>query len=98
MNLEKKYYVAAGCLLKSVVATWASQNGMKLIGEDVSLPTCPRAYELDVSCNDDLRVGMRLLGSGRPDFRNGDKVIGHVTYDDAPNVQRVVIYPEIRDR
>ena len=98
LNTEKKYYVSAGSYLKSVIESWASENTMKLIGEEIALPTRERVYELDVRYNDDLSIAMKLLGSGRPNFLNGKRVIGGVTYDNALSESRVVIWPVIRDR
>lgn len=98
LDLRKKYYVSAGSNLRSIIESWANKNTMKLIGEDVSLPTCSRAYELDVQHNEDLKVAMRLLGSGRPNFMNGKRTIGKVMYDKVCSVQCVIVYPEIEDR
>lgn len=98
LDLGKRYFVSAGCYPRSVIEAWANENTMKLIGEDVDLPTCRRVYELDVQYNEDLVVQMRLLGSGRPNFLNGTKVIGNVCYDNAMGETRMVIYPAIRDR
>lgn len=98
LSTDKKYYVRAGSYPKSVIESWANENTMKLIGEDIALPTCGRVYELDVRYNEDLAVAMKLLGSGRPNFLNGKRVIGGVTYDNAPGEARVVVWPRIRDR
>ena len=46
LDLEKKYYVSAGAHLKSAIESWANENEMKLIGEEIALPTCGRVYEL----------------------------------------------------
>lgn len=98
LDMSKRYYVCATAHLKSVIEAWASENNMELIGQDVALPSCPKAYELDVSCNEDLHVALKLLGSGRPDFLNGERRIGRACYDSGAQVPRVVIYPEVRDR
>ncbi len=66
LDLKKKYYVSAGSNLKSTLMGWANENTMKLIGEDVSLPNCARAYQLDVQYNENLSIAVKLLGSGRP--------------------------------
>lgn len=98
LDMSKRYYVCATAHLKSVIEAWASENDMELIGQDVALPSCPKAYELDVSCNEDLHVALKLLGSGHPDFVNGKRRIGRVRYDCGAQVPRIVIYPEVRDR
>lgn len=98
LDLGKKYYVSAGCHPKSVIEGWANENTMKLIGENLALPSCGRVYELDVRYNNDLKVAMRLLGSGRPNFLNDKKVIGNVVYDHAMSGVQVIVYPAIRDR
>ncbi len=98
LNQNRRFFVAAGENLKSVLEAWANENTMKLKGEDVALETCKRAYELDVQCNEDLAVRMRLLGVGYQDFMNGKKAIGRVKYDFVEGMQCTVVYPEIRDR
>ena len=95
LDLEKRYFVAAGENLRNVLESWATENTMKLKGEDVSLSMCRRAYELDVQDNDDLKVA---LGVGNLSFLNGKRVIGRVKYDELDEVKCVVVYPEIRDR
>lgn len=95
---DEKYYVRVGSYLKSVIESWANENTMELVGEEIVLPTCGRVYELDVRYNEDLVVAMKLLGSGRPNFLNGKRVIGGVTYDNALGEARVVVWPIIRDR
>lgn len=98
LDQKKRFFVAAGENLKSVIEAWANENTMKLKGEDVALETCKRAYKLDTQYNEDLRVHMRLLGVGYQSFMNGKKAIGQVKYDIFEGVQCTVIYPEIRDR
>ena len=98
LDLREKYYVSAGAHLKSVIENWANENTMKLVGEDVALPTCGRVYELDVQHNADLVVKMKLLGSGRMYFMNGERTIGTVKYDRGMDNVKTVIYPMIRDR
>ncbi len=98
LNQNRRFFVAAGENLKSVLEAWASENTMKLKGEDVALETCKRAYELDVQHNEDLVVRMRLLGVGYQSFMNGGKSIGRVQYDFFEDVQCTVVYPEIKDR
>lgn len=97
LDLTKKYYVSAGTRPKCTIESWANWNEMKLIGEDLALSDCSRVYELDVQYNDDLKIALTLLGSGRPRLVNGKRTIGRVVFSrDSPG--RVVIYPEIADR
>lgn len=98
LNQNRRFFVAAGENLKSVLEAWANENTMKLKGEDVRLETCKRAYELDVQFNEDLAVRMRLLGVGYQSFMNGEKSIGRVQYDFFEDVRCTVVYPEIKDR
>jgi len=90
--------LCAGTHSESVIAAWASENDMKVMGKELSLPTCDRVYELDVQYNSDLSVALKLLGSGHPGFLNGEREIGRVNYDRVAQVTRVVFYPKIRDR
>ena len=98
LDLKKKYYVSAGSNLKSTLMGWANENTMKLIGEDVSLPNCARAYQLDVQYNENLSIAVKLLGSGRPNFLNGKRRIGGIRHERVLSEDIVIIYPEIRDR
>lgn len=98
LDSTKKYFVFAGTLLRSTLESWANENTMKLIGEEISLPRHGRVFELDVQYNEDLRVPLKLLGSGHPDFRNGRRVIGRACHDTICGQEIVVVYPEIRDR
>ena len=98
LDSKKKYYVSVGGYPKSVIESWANENAMELIGEEMGLPTCGRVYELDVQHNGDLTVSVKLMGSGRSNFLNGKRMIGGVTYDNTMGETRVVIWPAIRDR
>lgn len=98
LDLRKKYYVSAGVHLRSVIESWANENTMKLVGEEISLPTCGRAYELDVQHNANLVVTMKLWGTKRMNFINGERTIGTVKYDWGMDGAKTVIYPMIRDR
>ena len=102
LDSEKRYFVAAGGNLRNVLESWANENTMKLAEKGRILPEYGVVYELDVQCNEDLRVAKCFLGVGYPRFYNGKCVIGKVRTIESKvtigNAECVVVYPEIRDR
>lgn len=98
LNLEKRYFVAAGEYQESVLASWANENTIKLKGGEMALDVCKRVYELDVQYNDDLKMGVGRFGVGYSTFANGERVIGRVRQDAVNGLLCVLIDPEIRDR
>ena len=98
LDVTKEYYVSVGNYPKNVIESWANENGMMLTGDEVKLPTCGKAYGIDVRHNADLRKAMKIQGSGWPNFLNGKRVIGGASSDNARGKECVVVWPAIRDR
>ena len=98
LNLEKRYFVQADGHLKSVLESWAHENGMELIGEEMSLDLCKQVYELNVQQNDDLWMDTRRFGVGYSSLVNGERTIGDVKQDALDGRLCVLIKPEVRDR
>lgn len=98
LNLEKRYFVAAGEYRQSVLASWANENTIKLKSEEMALDVCKRAYELDMQYNDDLRMDVGRFGVGYSSLLNGERTIGRVKQDAVKGLLCVLIEPEIRDR
>lgn len=92
LNPSKRYFVGIFGHGEIAIGRWANQNGMKL-GETVMLPTCGLAYKLDVAHNDKLDA---IMDRTCAEFRNGEDVIGEISYDLCGMEICVVVHPEIK--
>lgn len=98
LDSNKRYFVNVMGAVRSVLEAWAEENGMELLGQSLTLSSCEKVYELDVSHNSDLHIEQHLLGSGRSELKNGRKTIGLVCRDTNSDGTRIVIQPHVRDR
>lgn len=98
LNQEKRYFVAIGEYLRSVIEAWANENTMKLKDEPLTLDSGTKVYELDVQYNDCLGMTAGKFGVGYSAFVNGKRRIGGVETDSLDDIMCVLVKPEIRDR
>ncbi len=98
LSLERKYYVLLNGRTENVVASWASWNEMKIVGEIVEIPEGGQALLLDVHYNRDLKIKPKavLPRMGQLVLYNREKKIG--TVKAYTREGDYAIEPEIADR
>lgn len=94
----RKCYVDATCYTEAYIERWANDNGIEIIGGEMVMAQCDKAYELNVSGNVDLALKAKLSGFWRVDFMNGRRRIGDARYVRDGGKKAVLVFPEFRDR